>query len=238
MTIFEFLTAPEMVPFTGALLFVLALLMLEVLSLLIGGSLLGQGGDADTDVDLAGTELDTDGDIGASGGATDSAAAHGFAGFLAWLGIGKVPLILWLAGMLTVFGIVGYGLQLIIEKATGGMLSPWLAAAIAFLPSLVAGSRLARMVGRIVPSISTEAVSRNRLGSRHGVIVVGTARRGHPAQARVADAFGNNHYIRVEPEGRTGELRQGEEIVVLRRRNGVYGAIRLAKNEELNKGRD
>lgn len=67
MSVWEFLTAPQMTLFTAALGLVLALLMLELAALALGGSLFGADGsgdaELDADVDAGGAELDADADV-------------------------------------------------------------------------------------------------------------------------------------------------------------------------------
>lgn len=101
----------------------------------------------------------------------------------------------------------------------------WAAAAIAALPGLRLGGMVARALGRLVPRTETTAIARRSLGDRRGTIVQGTARRGHPAQARVRDGHGNLHYVRVEPIDEGVEIRTGTEVLIRNGRGPVLGAI-------------
>ena len=151
-----------------------------------------------------------------------AAAPSGIAG---WLGFGEVPFIIWLAGILTAFGLTGYLLQVIAQAALGVLIHPILAAGIAILPGLRIGRSIARTLGRLVPKTETSAISRRSLGDRRGIITQGTARRGRPAQARVRDGHGNLHYVRVEPVDDGVEIPTGTEVLIRGGRGPVLGAI-------------
>ena len=239
MSILSFLLDPGMTPFTAALAFVAGLLLLEIVMMTIGASLMGDGPDADFDADVAGDfdadlDADFDADVLAEPGAEldpeigeGPASLDGPTGIAGWLGFGQVPLILWLAGMLTAFGIIGYTLQLIATNVLGGTLPAILAAAIVIVPSVRAGRWVARTLGRLVPKTETSAINRRSLGGRRGVIAQGTARRGHPAQARVRDGYGNLHYVRVEPVDDDAHYPTGTEVLIRDGRGTVLLALSI-----------
>jgi hypothetical protein len=264
MTGVSWLLAPEMVPFSVAIGLVAGLLMLEIVALLLGGSLFGAdadgididtGVDAEVGLDLEGADglsvdaqgpdfggpdfdgpdfdgadfdgADVDGpDIDSTDAGAESPVGAG-SGILSWLGIGEVPFAIWLAGMLTAFGLVGYGLQVGAVSIFGALLPAVPAAALALVPALWAGRGVARAIGRLVPRTHSEAVSQRHLGGRIGVITTGTAAVGRPAQARVTDRYGNIQYLRVEPFKPGKTLTEGTEIAVLWGRGPVYQAVPL-----------
>ncbi len=242
----NFLLDTGMAPFTGALMLVAGLLVVELVMSLVGGSLLGDGDAADgldgADADM-GMEFDADGVDAAEFDAGDIDGAEldgaeldpeggdaiegpaGGGGIAAWLGFGQVPFILWLAGLLTAFGLVGYGIQVVASSALGTLLPWWAATALAALPALRLGGWFARTLGRMVPKTETTAINRRSLGDRRGIISQGTAKRGMPAQARVRDGHGNLHYVRVEPVDDGVEIPQGTEVLIRGGRGSVLKAI-------------
>ncbi|MEM7057713.1 MAG: OB-fold-containig protein [Pseudomonadota bacterium] len=237
----NFLLETGMAPFTGALMLVAGLLIVELVMSLIGGSLMGDADGADgldgADADAA-VEFDADGldaaeidagdidgaDLDAEGGDAIEGPATG-GGIAAWLGFGRVPFILWLAGLLTAFGLVGYGIQAAASSALGTLMPWWGAAALAALPALRLGGWFADTLGRMIPKTETTAVRLRSLGDRRGVIAQGTARRGMPAQARVKDGHGNMHYVRVEPADEGVEIPEGTEVLIRGGREPVLKAI-------------
>ena len=121
----NFLISAEMYPFTGAILFVGGLILLEIVALMLGGSIFGMdsdGPDLDgADFDAIDGELDLDAEIGEADSVT---GAGGAGGFLGWIGLRDAPFVLWLAGVATAFGVSGYALQLLSTNIFGGASPP------------------------------------------------------------------------------------------------------------------
>ena len=224
---FDFLLEGAFAPFTFALALLFGLLALELVALLIGGSLLAGEGEVDLDVDapdfdVADLDLDIDADIDlgdyelAEVEADVPGGVH--SGPLAWLGIGKMPFMIWFAVLLAGFGLSGMGVQLALRDLLGFDLHAWMAA----IPAGAFGLWFARGFGsvfaRLLPKTETEAMSERLLARRRGVITQGTASRGRPAEVRVMDRFGNTHYLRAEPLQDNEMLEQGTDVLVLRDR--------------------
>ena len=242
-----YLTEP-FVPFTLALALLFGLLILELVLALLGGTLLGLGADADVDLDL---DIDAPdiGDFDIDFGDTDpslfdfaepevdvdvdapEAEAH-IPGPAAWLGLGKVPTLIWLAAVLVGFGITG----LVLQSLMTGILGFALPALIAILPAGIAGIWFARQFGAVfaalLPKNETSALSNRHLGRRTGVVTQGTAKRGKPTEVKVTDRFGNTHYIRGEPLKDDDEIHAGTEVLVLRHRHEEgYRLVPLGPND-------
>ena len=227
-------------PFTMALALLLGLVGMEVLALLLGGSLLA--GDSDADLDgPGGVELDADLDIGGvdldaldgvdldaldidglDGLEADAPATapeiSGGGGVLSWLGIGRMPFLIWLGSALMAFGLSGMALQLSLRD----LFQIFAPAGLVSLPAGVCALGFARGFGaafaRLLPQTKTEALSEGSLGRRRGTITQGTASRGRPAEVRVMDRFGNAHYLRAEPLSDQEQIAQGTEVLVIRDR--------------------
>lgn len=237
MTVLELLMHPGMVPFAVAIGILVGLLLIEVVLSQFGGSLLGGAepeadidADLDPDIDLEGADA-AEGELGAAAATEGDASAPSVspdASALSWLGIGKVPFSIWLAGTLAAFGLVGYGVQVAVAALFGTPMPAGAAAAVVLVPALFLGRSFAGLIGRIMPKSESSAISRRSYGSRRGTITVGTASRGRPAQARFTDGHGNMHYAPVEPLNDDETLPQGTEIAILRQRDGSLRAIRLS----------
>lgn len=220
--------SPNMQPFAIALGVVLGMLVLELVLMLVGISILG--GDSDVSIDAEpGLDVDADMGIEADLDGADSIAGEttGGGGILAWMGLSDAPFAIWLAGFLTAFGLSGYALQGILNAAIGAPLPALLASVIALPFGLAIGARFARLIGRIMPKLETTAISSRSYGGRRGVITVGTARRGNPAQARLTDGYGNTHYTMVEPLKDDDAFPQGTEIATIRLNDGSLRAISI-----------
>lgn len=230
-------------PFTLSLALLFGLLALEIVLLMVGGSLMGESADADapgmgpdgpgidiapdlgaqidaigSDVDLS--EFDLTPDVGPS-----SAAAPAQTGPLTWLGLGAMPMLIWLATVFLAFGTTGLALQ----TAATALLGAPLPAALAALPCAVAALWVVRRFGslfaRLIPRTETQSVSKRQLGRRIGTVTQGTAARGRPAEVRVTDRHGNTHHLRAEPLSDTDTIPQGAEVLVLLHR--PTGGFRL-----------
>lgn len=231
MTLDLFFSA-NMQPFAIALGVVLGMLVLELVLMLMGISILGGESDVSIDVEPG---LDVDAGIDAEVGietdldGPDPVAGEtaGVGGMLSWLGLTEAPLAIWLAGFLTAFGLSGYALQGILNAVIGAPLPALLASVIALPFGLAIGARFARLIGRLMPKLETTAISSRSYGGRRGVITVGTARRGNPAQARLTDGYGNSHYTMVEPMKDGDAFPQGTEIATIRLNDGSLRAIRI-----------
>ena len=226
-----YLTGPY-VPFTLSLALLFGLLALELVLALLGGTLLGLGADADLDVDL---DIDAPdlGDLDLDFGDADldafdfaeadvdvdveiEAGTAPVAGPASWLGIGKMPVLIWIAAVLVAFGVSGLVLQGLFTALLGTALPAGLVA----LPAAILGIGFAKRFGaafaRILPKTETTAVSERFLGRRTGVVTQGTARRGAPSEVKVTDRHGNTHYLRGEPLKDDVEIPAGTEVLVLR----------------------
>jgi hypothetical protein len=142
------------------------------------------------------------------------------------LGMRKLPLSISLALFAASFAAAGISVQVLLHSLTGFMLPTWL-----MVPGAIVGAgfltrKLSNFVVAIVPGEETAAVSENSLGRRRGIVTVGTARAGSPAQVRVADRFGNTHYIMVEPLSADDEIPEKSEVLVLRLPGGAFRLVK------------
>lgn len=234
---FDALLLTAFAPFTLALAIFFGLLALELILALLGGSLLGGDEidvDAEVDLDVADVsdfDMDLDSlDLEAEVPEIDmqDAPAASSVGPAAWLGLGRMPLLIWIAALLLGFGLSGIGIQMILRDTLGLTLP----AIIPAIPAAMVGLWFARSFGalfaRLLPKTETQSLSTRRLGRRRGVVSQGTAERGRPAEVRVVDHYGNTHYIRAEPYRTEDSLPQGSEVLVLRvARDGKFYIVGL-----------
>jgi hypothetical protein len=202
----EFFTAPANLMFSVALAVVVGLAILEVASLLVGGGGLDLDSDADTDADL-----DVDAGLPAQ--------------ILGWLHFGQMPLTVWLIVFLLGFGASGLLLQMLLQNTLGGMLPSPLSLLPPFVIAILATRLFGGVLKKILPRDESEAVTRESLLGQSGVITVGTAQSGRPAEARVRDPFGQHHYVMVEPDNDGETFAAGSRVVLLKQRDDVYRVI-------------
>lgn len=227
------LLAEAMFPFTASLGLLIGLLVLELISALLGGSLFGAVGevvpDIDApdfgDIDISAVEIDE-----IDFGEATEAVSINDPGVLGWLGLGKVPFLIWFAVLLAAFGLSGFALQNAVQSFVGGMLPLWIAVPIAGIIGILAAARFSVAFAALLPKVETTAVDKYHLARRRGIITQGTARRGSPAEVRVIDGHDNVHYVRAEPFRDGDELPQGTEVLILRdRRAEAYRLIAISE---------
>lgn len=199
------LFAPEMLPFSVALGLMLMLLLLELVGLLFGAS---PSQAAEGLMPEAGTHAP------AAEGAPD--------GWLGWLGVGRVPVLMLLVVFLCGFGISGYALQAATIEAAGFALHPALASLGALAAALPVTHWGAGLLARVMPKSETEAVSQAGFADAVATITMGVAQAGLPAEAKLQDGFGQTHYVRVEPATAAERLPPGTRVRLLRRQGAVW----------------
>jgi membrane protein implicated in regulation of membrane protease activity len=189
-----FILAPENLPFSVALLVMLMIGLVEALGL-----------------GLSAVHLDLHLDAHADG-----------PDLLAWLGVGRVPILMLLVVFLALFGMVGLAVQQGATALAGQPLAPGLASALAVLGALPLTGIGARGLARIMPQDETTAVSLDSLVGKRGTVTIGTARRGSPAQVRVRDSFGQPHYVMVEPHDEAHPFAEGATVLLARREGNIF----------------
>lgn len=217
-------------PFVIALLIMLGLAAVELVALLAGFSV----NDTVDSFFAPHAHLDLE----------QGDAAHGFdpinvdgpgvvSRFLAWLYVGKVPVLMVLIVLLTVFGLAGLIAQGILHSLTG-MLAPAIIAAplvlIAVLPIVRA---CAAGIHRILPTDETSAVHPSSFVGRTAFITNGVARTGLPADARLLDQFGTEHHVLVEPEDAGQTYAAGQVVLLVRQAGSGRFAVIANPNDAL-----
>jgi len=208
------LFSPALAPFMAALVMLALILALEVGGLLFGATVSGMIDSALPDLDFDGADADG---LGAGAGFVEQA--------LSWLYVGKVPALIVLASFLAGFGLSGFVLQSAAHGVFGAALPVWVAAPLAFLAALPATRFLAIAFSRVMPKEESDAVSRDSFIGRIALVLRGEARRGAPAEAKLADATGATHYILVEPADDVAAFAQGAEVLLVEKRGAVFRAV-------------
>ncbi|WP_379922944.1 OB-fold-containig protein [Erythrobacter sp. R86502] len=141
------------------------------------------------------------------------------------LGLGRVPLLIWLAALLFVFATVGVIGQAVLTNMLGAPLSAGWAALAAGAAALPLNSLAMRPIGAIMPKDETTAIDIDDLVRRDAEIQIGTARAGSPARAKVIDMHGQAHFVMVEPHDQTLELNAGDTVLLVRREGQTFYGV-------------
>ena len=214
----EFLAAPDNLPFSIALAITVLMVLVEAIGFLFGLSGMDLLDGLAPEHDAAGAEL---------------AGASLVDRFMGWLQFGRVPVLILLVTFLAAYAVIGLGLQALAARLLGAPL-PGLLIAFAVIPLALPPVRLFGLgLARVLPRDETTVVSRDSLVGRMATVVIGEARHGSPAQARVKDQHGLTHYLMLEPDAATDVFRAGDTVLLVSRHGPTYRAIRT-DNPSLN----
>lgn len=217
---------PGNAPFAIALMVMLAIAAAEIFGALFGvapsGVLDNMLPDLEVDAELGGVGSPLDADAPSM---PDSPSPGPLSAVLGWLCVGKVPILVLLIAFLTVFGLTGFAVQ----GLSGALLGFALPSALAAVPALAAAIPATRASGlvlsRILPKEQTEAVSSQSFVGRIAIITRGDAREGLAAEAKLSDAFGQTHYVLVEPDEPGVVLKSGSAVLLVRQAGSRFRAI-------------
>jgi len=169
-------------------------------------------------------DFDADFDMGDADGS--ELMGHSLADrFMGWLHFGKVPVLILFATFLLCFGGIGLLGQGLIQTVTGYTLPWWLMALVVIPLSMPCVRVFGSVLAKILPKDETEVSSMNDLLGRMATIVIGTAKAGAPAQARVSDHRGQKHYIMLEPDDENSCFEAGDSVLLVSREGGVFKAV-------------
>lgn len=196
----QHLLSPAYLPFAISFVVMLGIGLIEAIGLGLGN------------VDLDG---DAPGDI----------ASQGSASPLSWLGIGDLPILIWLTSLLACFTLLGIAVQQASLAWFGTTLAPGLAAGGAIFGGLVLNTFAANGLARILPGFETTAIASDDLVRLRGTVLEGAARRGQPARAKVIDRHSQAHYVMIEPHEDGDVIAQGETALLVRREGSLFFAL-------------
>ncbi|MGF1992388.1 MAG: DUF1449 domain-containing protein [Nostoc sp. ZfuVER08] len=187
------------------------------------------GGGEDFDIDA---DVDVDADVDA-----DSNHELGFGQFLGWAGIGKAPLILLLATDLSLWGVLGWMLNVWIGGVSNNIGS-FIGSIILFgslIISLLLGGLIAQPIGKIFAEFG-EDVSSDRLIGCIGIVTsayIPTQNQGRIGQVDVLDAKRNLLTISaVLPDWGTVVPQRGERVLIIEHQAQIYVVIAKDSHDE------
>lgn len=226
---FDLIFESQNLPFSVSLALMLAMALLEGVGTILGAGISGfldsivPDFDFDIDIDM---DVDVDMDIDAP----DIDAPSGVTRFLGWLRIGQVPVLMLLIIFLTLFGLVGLGMQSFMQGMTGHFLPASIAVVPAFFISLPGVRIFGGILGKIMPQDETYAVSEKEFIGRVAYITLGKATKGNPTRAKLKDRHGTVHYIMVEPDEEEVVFLTGQSVILVSQNGAVFKAIENRKD--------
>lgn len=198
------LLSPANFWFSISLIAVFFVFILELVSTVFGVSLLGLGDDF--------AELDGEGFLNTS--------------FANWLNINKVPFLIYLVVLLTLFGLTGLIINGLTASALGFTLPAFVSVPLAFVISLLVTARTVKIISGLLPSVESSAVNSDDFIGSVAEITIGKASRGNPAEAKFTDHYSQPHFVLVEPFEEEELFTQGERVILVKKNQHSWLATR------------
>jgi hypothetical protein len=126
---------------------------------------------------------------------------------------------------LCVFGVVGLGVQIVVKEIGGAFLPPLLAVPGVAVLSLPLARAAGRGLAAILPNDESSAITEGSFIGRSATVVLGVARAGVAAQAKVRDEHGYHHYVMVEPDDGEPDFPQGTKVLLVKRQGPSFLCI-------------
>ena len=183
---------------------VFLILVLEVISILFGISLLGLGDDV--------ADLDSAGSTGSE--------------FANWLNINKVPFLIWLIVLLTLFSLSGFVINGLGSMMFASSIPSLVSLPLAATLGVVITAKLVPIIAYILPSIESSAMSNDEFVGAVAQITLGHASRGNPAEAKFTDRYSQPHFVLVEPFEDAEYFTQGEQVILVQKNEHSWLATR------------
>lgn len=203
------LVGPALFPFSLAAAVMVALVLVEALSLLAG-----QSASALLDGAIAPDGIDA---VEAPDGLSPVA-------LLSWINLGRAPFLILLILGLALFALAGFVLQGLATALLAPL--PALAAvplaASAALPVLRLTSGA---VARLIPRDESYAVTADELVGATAEVILGPLDQGLPGQVRARDRHGNVHALRARAAADAAPMATGTRVLLVDRVDAVYVAI-------------
>lgn len=184
----EFL-ADQNIPFMIALCLFAAIATLEVVGLITGLFSFSHDFDIDADID---SDVDINHHLH-----FDSDHYHAYHSFMNWLGIGRVPLMVFVALFSSIFGVIGLVVNHITMGAFGFMFTSYMVGPLAFIATLPIVSQLSAVVAKLIPHDETSAITLCDLVGLDATITNGNASHTESAYAYAYDQYQNMHSFSV-----------------------------------------
>mgnify|MGYP001251956805 FL=1 len=200
----DVLLSPANFWFSISLIAVFFVFILELVSTVFGVSLLGLGDDF--------AELDGEGFLNTS--------------FANWLNINKVPFLIYLVVLLTLFALTGLIINGITASALGFTLPAFVSVPLAFVISLLVTARTVKIISGLLPSVESSAVNSDDFIGSVAEITIGKASRGNPAEAKFTDHYSQPHFVLVEPFEEEELFTQGERVILVKKNQHSWLATR------------
>lgn len=211
---------PAMVPFLTSLYILAGLVAIELALLVIGADLFHFVDDLLPDLG--------DHDVGDMHGPDGPAIGKA----LAFVGVGRLPIVMVLMSFLALFGLAGYLGQHAAKAIAGGYLPLAAAVPAALVIALVATGRVAALLAKVLPAEETSAVAAGSLIGRTARVKYGDATFTRPASATVHDRWDHVHHIQIKASEPDEVIFEGQSAMLVSRLNGFFIGTRVPDQQQ------
>lgn len=209
MSLLEFLFHSDNYLFTGAIVLMLLIAILEGVMSVIGAGLSEL-------IDPLIPDFDANADYSVSEN------AFALSRFFSWIRLKEVPILMLFVIFLTFYGLSGLFIQGLLLNITSIFYSPWLLSLPAFFIGIYSMRIIGGVIAKVLPKDETSSISSDDLIGHIAVIVLGKANIGSPAEAKIQDKYGQSHYLMLEPEDKDMTFLQGDKVLVTARKKTYY----------------
>jgi membrane protein implicated in regulation of membrane protease activity len=210
MNLIDFLFSTYNIIFSSAIILMVFIALLEGILILIGMGLSDM-------LDSLVPDFDTDYDVDTQ---------YSLSKFFGWIRLKEVPILMLVVIFLTSFGIIGLFIQAILFNFIGILWFQYLVAIPTFIFSIMSLRIFGGLIAKLLPKDETSSISNNDLIGHIGIITLGKAIKGSPAEAKVKDQSGQVHYFMVEPENENDIFMQGEKVLISGQNEKLFFAIK------------
>lgn len=219
---FEELLVTSALPFTASMVVLIILSTINILTALAGLTVF----------DFMDSWVpDFDGDVMVDDVLSTDSLSPGFMqGFLLWLNLGKVPMVVTLNLFLFFFAVTGF-LLLSIASSMGLDALPWaLTMPVAVFAAMVPVKIGNRLMSHIWPKDETAAVDSDSFIGRVATITIGVATHERAAEAKLTGPLGRPHYVMIFSDNEDESFPQGSSILVVGRRGSKFTGIAVTND--------
>ena len=212
--------APEVRPFAVAAMMIVIVGGIEVVSMIIGFSL----------SEIIGSAFHVHIHLN-----SDDEGHSGIGHAMSWINSGGVPLLVFILIVLAYFSMGGF----LVQGIAGGIAAPlpvWMASAAAIVLALPLVRETSRLIARAIPKDESYAVSDDDLVGCVGDVMIGPLDSGLPGRVRVADVYGNFHFVAAIAAPESPPLPQGASVLLVDRNDERFVAI--ATTDDLKPSRN
>lgn len=217
MSFHEFYSLGVNLPFTISIAIVSILSLLEGVAFLIGFGLISFLDSLlpDINLELDGPNLDDMGLVSKT---------------LSFLKVKNVPLVVLFVCFLMSFGVSGLFFQGLWYSLFKTTINPLFIIPLAGIIGLILMKGFGTAIARLFPDDHTDAKELKSFITKIGVITLGSSKKGSPAQCKVKDHIGANHYFMVLPDNENEEILQGEAVLLVRYEEPYFYGIKPNNN--------